>query len=741
MKRTRGDGYQDNVVIRGAHDVSTGKRAKKAFYTQQWDLSDMPEYQPRQEVSGTLLVDGGYLMMGTVADAWRAGFAKYHPNLKIEEAKGVRDRVSSLVAREIDIQTGRPWTFYELSDYESRVKQSPMAIDWATGSFNVPGWSPAFAIFVHKDNPLTRVTFNQLDGILGGARYGGWVGTVWHPEVARGPEKNIRVWGQLGLTGEWTDKPIAIYGRPIRGYNIQINIERKVFQGGDLWNDNLLEYVHEVNPDGTRYVSSVEMVKDLAKDKYGISFSDLGSYIEEVKPLAIAAQDGGPYAELSLENLRSRTYPLFLEQWAYAKKPLEPKVKEFLRYVLSREGQEAIQRDGKWIPLPAAVVREQLKKLDEPEAHVNVAAMGLHEPLINVGLGFGDGVDETGKVHLPREKTFYTQQWDLGDLPAYKPEQKVAGTLRLPADGYLQTSTIAEAWMKGFGSYHPNVRFETVRGQLADQQIDLQPGRRWLSGLYDDFAVFHNQRKHSPLEIEMATGSYDVPGWSPALGILVHKDNPLTKLTMNQLDGIFGGARRGGWVGTAWRREVARGAGKNIRTWGQLGLTGEWTGQPIHVYARALPYHIMRVFENKVFQGGNMWNDNLREFADEIKPDGSRSISVVKMITEMSRDRYGITFCDLGSTESKDLKSLALARQDGGPYADLTLENVRNRSYPMFLGVFAYADREPGKPLEPKVKEFLRYILSREGQAAIQRDGKWLPLTGDVARRQLKKLD
>jgi phosphate transport system substrate-binding protein len=87
------------------------------------------------------------------------------------------------------------------------------------------------------------------------------------------------------------------------------------------------------------------------------------------------------------------------------------------------------------------------------------------------------------------------------------------------------------------------------------------------------------------------------------------------------------------------------------------------------------------------------------------------------------------------------LKPISLAPRDGGPYIDPTRENFQNRTYPLTRSIFIYLNRPPGKPIDPNSKEFLRYILSREGQEAVQREGKYLPLTAEVAREQLKKLD
>src|SRR5258708_39491279 len=99
---------------------------------------------------------------------------------------------------------------------------------------------------------------------------------------------------------------------------------------------------------------------------------------------------------------------------------------------------------------------------------------------------------------------------------------------------------------------------------------------------FDELLTFQRVFDYLPLEIEMVTGSYNVPGWAPAISIFVHKDNPITKLSLKQLDGIFGAERTGGLGGLKWDPQVAPGAGQNIRTWGPLGLTRRGKNKPIN---------------------------------------------------------------------------------------------------------------------------------------------------------------
>ncbi|MDD3180742.1 MAG: hypothetical protein PHQ04_10390 [Opitutaceae bacterium] len=353
-----------SVISRGnARGESAASRAErfklrnKAYYPPIFDLSDLPQYVPQQKVSGAIRIWGlNYLTDSNVSKYWDEGFAKYQPDAKIEYTTPT-GLVSfpGLITGLADIGAHRKVTFDEMLTFNRVFGHDPLEIIFATGSYNVSGWAPAVGFFVHQDNPLTKITLKQVDGIFGAERDGAFVGTTWHPEFARGPEENIRTWGQMGLTGEWADKTIIPYGRSLKLHQ-QIQVEAKAFQGGAKWNEKLHECYRE-------------MLEILSKDRYGISYGEVGmGGAADVKLLALADRSGGPYVELTLEHCRDRTYPLYAESYFYLNRqpgqPLDPKVKEFLRFVLSREGQEAIQRDGKWLPLISSVVQEQLKKLE-----------------------------------------------------------------------------------------------------------------------------------------------------------------------------------------------------------------------------------------------------------------------------------------------------------------------------------------------------------------------------------------
>ncbi|WP_440224401.1 PstS family phosphate ABC transporter substrate-binding protein [Dokdonella sp. MW10] len=734
-----GDGNRENLVIRAEHDSRTDARKHKRFYTDLQPLDGFAPYTPVPGLSGTVRVSGLYLHDGLIRDQWIEAFERLQPGVKV-----VISQKGTIASGTVDIETGPRISdrLRAASEYERATGERLFEIDWATGSYDVPGWSPGFVIFVHADNPIAHLTIEQLDGIFAGARTGGWKGTTWDPSVARGVSKNLRTWGDVGLTGEWKDQPIRIYGRPLK-YNIQLGFERKVFDGGDVWNENTREYSHEMNPDGTRYTSSVEMVKDMAADRYGIVFSDMGSNRPGIRTVPLGATADGPFVPISLATLRDRSYPLFIEQWAQVRlapgQSLPPLVKAFLTFMLSRDGQDAVQRDGKWITLPAERAKTMLAKLEQKGERVDPKALGLHLDMLAPKKWDGESPDETGKVDPAR--AYYTKRFDLADLPAYTPVAGLEGTLRMPASGQLMQGTAGRALVAAFGKHQPGLRVELADGDLTAGQVDVSIGRRW--SLYFAGEVFDFQQKHerSPREVELATGSFDVSGWNPAFAIVVGRDNPVKGLTIRQLDGIFGGPRRGGWVSTTWRREAGRDASVNLRRWRDVGVTtGPCADRPIIVFTPPLKYHPMSVFERKVLVGGNMWNDGVREIPLTLDADGDRSVPSADRVSAVAHDGCGITFASAGFVDART-RLVPIARDAESPYVLPTLDSVRDRSYPLHLEVYGYADAQPGKGLDAKAKAFLSFVLSREGQSIIARDGKWLPLTKPVLEAQRAKLE
>jgi len=350
----------------------------------------------------------------------------------------------------------------------------------------------------------------------------------------------------------------------------------------------------------------------------------------------------------------------------------------------------------------------------------------------------------TAHVSGRAKRVYYTHPWDLSGLPDYKPQQIVSGTIREWGSNYFADSDLNEYWETEFHKWEPDVKFDVHMRTALEAAPALATGVANLAACrlftFSEEELYERAFNHEPLRILIATGSYDVPGWSPALAVVTNKDNPISKLTLKQLDGIFGAARSGGYQGTTWHPEAARTEAENIRTWGQLGLTGKWKNAPIHVYGLNLEYGMARDFQQMVFQGGDKWTESLQEYANYAGSDGTLKIAAEQLMLDLSKDPYGIGYSGVMFL-TPQTKTIALAEKPGSPYVPLTIENLQNRTYPMLLEVYFYLDRVPGQPVDPKLKEFLRFVLSRQGQEAITRDGKYLPLTEEAVEEQLKKLE
>ena len=348
-------------------------------------------------------------------------------------------------------------------------------------------------------------------------------------------------------------------------------------------------------------------------------------------------------------------------------------------------------------------------------------------------------VSVTSKGH----KVWYTQKFDLSGLPDYTPRHAVRTPIRQWGNNYLADSPLMKWWQDEFKKHHPQASFKdnlttsavAFSGLITDSADIGQMGR---AALWDELQGFQRQYAAVPTEIVIATGSYNVPGWTFALGVFTHADNPIKQLTFEQLDGIFGGARTGGWKGQTWDPSVARGKDKNIRTWGQLGLTGEWADKPINIYGYTPQFHFPDEFSKKVLGGSTKYNENIREYVNSARADGTLALAGDLLMEDLARDPYGIAFTGIPH-QKPGTKGIAVSSAANGPFVPLTLETTQNRTYPLIRDVYAYV--HSGEKLTPEVKEFLRFILSRQGQELVQKDGKYLPLTAETVREQLAKLD
>lgn len=292
----------------------------------------IPAYVPTSGVSGSLKSIGSDTM-GKEMQYWAEGFRKLYPNVQIEvENKGSGYAPAALI--EGTAQFGpmsRPMKKAEIDSFEKAFGYKPTEIVTSIDML---------AVYVHKDNPIKSLTLQQVDAIFSKARKGGY-------------EKDIRTWGDLGLTGDWADKPLSLYGRNSAsgtyGY----------FKEHALSNGDYKDTVKEQS-------GSSAVVQAVANDKFAIGYSGIGYKTADVRAVPLAVDAKAKVIEATPENAYTGQYALsrFLFLYVNAKPntPLDPLRQEFLRYVLSREGQTDVVREG-YYPLTMPLVQAQLAKI------------------------------------------------------------------------------------------------------------------------------------------------------------------------------------------------------------------------------------------------------------------------------------------------------------------------------------------------------------------------------------------
>jgi phosphate transport system substrate-binding protein len=292
----------------------------------------IPPYQKIMGISGNANSIGSDTMNNLMA-LWLEEFKKDYPLVNIQiEGKGSSTAPPALI--EGTAQFGpmsRKMKAQEVDAFEKKYGFKPTRIRTALD---------ALAVFVNKDNPLECISLDKLDAIFSKTR-------------KRGHE-DITTWGQLGLTGEWADKPISIYGRNSASGTYGF-FKEHVLDKGD-YKDIVKEQP-----------GSASVVQGITEDKYSIGYSGIGYKTSGVKTLALSEKPGGKCYDGHYENVITDKYPLsrylYINIVKYPNKPLDPLVKEFLKFVLSQQGQAVVIKDG-YLPLPASIVNEELKKLD-----------------------------------------------------------------------------------------------------------------------------------------------------------------------------------------------------------------------------------------------------------------------------------------------------------------------------------------------------------------------------------------
>ena len=316
----------------------------------------------------------------------------------------------------------------------------------------------------------------------------------------------------------------------------------------------------------------------------------------------------------------------------------------------------------------------------------------------------------------------------------------MTGILRIWGNNYIKDGQLADYWRDAFKKFQPGITLEyhLPTGASAIPALACGVADLGMNNKATDRSV--NLRAglppHPVTEIMAVTGAYDVYGWAPPFIFVVNKDNPLNQISVKQLDGVFGGARAGGYAGSVWHTEppYSRGPEENIRTWGQLGLTGEWADKPIHVGGQTLKAGATTNFSDKVLYGSAQFVEGYHTFANYIMPDGKVNSWSLQARRAIAADPYALYYVSPASL-GPEMKELAVQGLDGGPFVKRSLETVHDRTYPLCNEENFYFNRDPGQPVNPAILEFIHFILSKEGQDCVQREGRYLPLTAEMDSR------
>jgi phosphate transport system substrate-binding protein len=294
--------------------------------------------------------------------------------------------------------------------------------------------------------------------------------------------------------------------------------------------------------------------------------------------------------------------------------------------------------------------------------------------------------------------------------PALTPYKSVSGVSgSISSIGSDTLNNLMTLWAETFGKFYPNAKIQiegkgssTAPPALISGTAQLGPMSREMKG--SELDAFEKKYGYKPTAIRTSVD---------ALAVFVNKDNPIKCLTIAQADAVFSKSRRHGYK-------------DDVKTWGQLGLTGEWAGKPISLYGRNSASGTYGFFKEHTLKNG--------DYKDEVKEQPG-SASVVQGVTV---DRFAVGYSGIGYATA-GVRAVPLAEKEGAKCYEAEPDNAYSGSYPLSRFLFVYVNKAPGKGLDPLTREFVRLILSREGQEVVIKDG-YFPITAGIAKEELNKV-
>ena len=291
------------------------------------------EYKSVSGVSGNLSSIGSDTLANLMT-FWAEEFKRQYPSVNIQiQAAGSSTAPPALTNGISNLgPMSRKMKSKEIESFEKHQGYKPVAIRVAID---------ALAVYVNKDSPVKGMTIPDVDAIFSSTR-------------KCGGDRDIKKWGDLGLTGSWEKRPIQLYGRN------SVSGTYGYFKKKGLCKGDFKKNVNE-------QPGSASVVQSITSSLNGIGYSGIGYKTSGVRAVPLAKKAGKPFVAATPENAINKTYPLSRFLYVYVnkhpEKPLPPLEKEFIKLVLSKMGQEIVIKDG-YIPLPAKVINKELKKLD-----------------------------------------------------------------------------------------------------------------------------------------------------------------------------------------------------------------------------------------------------------------------------------------------------------------------------------------------------------------------------------------
>ena len=292
-------------------------------------------------------------------------------------------------------------------------------------------------------------------------------------------------------------------------------------------------------------------------------------------------------------------------------------------------------------------------------------------------------------------------------LTSYKAVSGVSGNISSVGSDTL--NNLMTLWAENFNKFYPNAKIQiegkgssTAPPALISGTAQLGPMSREMKGTEVD--AFEKKYGYKPTPIRTSVD---------ALAVFVNKDNPIKCLSFQQIDAIFSKSRR-------------QGGKEDITTWGQLGLTGDWASKPISLYGRNSASGTYGFFKEHTLKNG--------DFKDSVKEQPG-SAAVVQGVTV---DRYAIGYSGIGYATA-GVRAVPLSEKDGGKCVEATADNAYSGSYPLARFLYVYVNKAPGKGLDPLTREFVKLMLSKDGQEVVVKDG-YFPIPASIAKEELAKV-